>query len=141
MMKKLLVGFDGSQASHRAFATALDLAAHYGSELHLCSVIENLPRFAETMGELDEWADHGRRHFELEQRPLIDYAQKKGVAVVPYIEAGHPVEILVRVASEQQVDCIVLGGLGHSHVLHRASGGTGTQIAYHATCSVFIVRS
>lgn len=57
-----------------------------------------------------------------------------------HILTGHPVEVVVRLAAEIQANCIVLGALGHSHILPRLSGGTGTQIAYHAPCSVLIVR-
>jgi len=165
MFARVLVGVDGSEASQHAFRVALDLVKTHRGELHVCSVIEDLPQYAETlMDEVDERREleekqlaavqdqlakteglraptrHARRHFELVQEPLTRTATGQGIKVVEHILTGHPVEVIVRLATEIKPDCIVLGALGHSHILRRLSGGTGTQIAYHAPCSVLIVR-
>jgi nucleotide-binding universal stress UspA family protein len=141
MYRKILVAFDGSDGSNRAFAAALDLAAHNGHEVCLVSVIEDLPRYAEeSLGDVDEALEHARRHFEA----LLDAAEGKakalGVRVVRHVLAGHPVETIVELAERENADLIVIGGLGHSHILRRVSGGTGSQITYHAHCSVLVIR-
>jgi nucleotide-binding universal stress UspA family protein len=165
MFTKVLVGVDGSDASKQAFHVALDLAKTHHGELHVASVIEDLPQYAEMlMDEVDERREtevkelqamqddlskseglrarrrHARRHFQVVHEPLARTASGAGVTVVEHIHSGHPVEVLVRLATQLKADCIVLGALGHSHFLRRLSGGTGTQIAYHAPCSVLIVR-
>ncbi len=165
MFTKVLVGVDGSEASKQAFHVALDLVKTHRGELHIVSCIEDLPQYAEMlMDEVDERREqeekqlqavqdqlakseglraptrHARRHFELVQEPLARTALGQGVKLVEHILAGHPVEVIVRLATELKANCIVLGALGHSHILRRLSGGTGTQIAYHAPCSVLIVR-
>jgi nucleotide-binding universal stress UspA family protein len=141
MYHKILVAFDGSDGSTRAFAAALDLAVHNGHELCLVSVIEDLPRYAEeSISDIDEAMDHARKHFEV----LLDGAEQeataKGVRVIQYVLAGHAVETIVELAERENADLIVIGGLGHSRILRRASGGTGSQITYHAPCSVLVVR-
>ena len=165
MFTRVLVGVDGSEPSKQAFHVALDLVKAQHGELHVVSVIEDLPQYAEAlMDEVDERREqeakqlqsvqndlakteglraptrHARRHFELLQEPLARTAVGQGVKVVEHILTGHPVEVIVRLATEIGANCIVLGALGHSHILRRLSGGTGTQIAYHAPCSVLIVR-
>lgn len=137
----ILVAFDGSPGGQHAFAVALDLASKYRAALHVCSVIEALPRYAETMSAIDDTVDRGRAHFELLQRPLLDEAICVGVGITGHIQPGHPVETIVDVADQVRADCIVVGGLGHSRILHRTSGGTGAQVAYHARCSVLIARA
>ena len=46
MFKQILVGFDGSPASRKAYDTALDLAKKYSSALHMVAVVRP-PEFAE----------------------------------------------------------------------------------------------
>ena len=139
--ERILVALDGSDPSGRAFGVALEMAKGFGGELHLCSVIENLPRYAEeTMNEVDELAEHARQHFELVQKPLLQRAEREGVKVTSHIMPGHVVETIVHLAQQEKASAIVVGGLGRSHVLHRVGGGTGTQIAYHAPCTVVVVR-
>jgi len=141
MFSRILVGVDGSDPSNRAFAVALDLARHYRAQLHVCSVIEELPRYSgETIAEVDEVIDHAQKIFDELHRSLGAEAKRERVKLIRHIVPGHPVEAIVHLAEKEAIECIVLGGLGHSRILRRASGGTGTQVAYHAHCSVLIVR-
>jgi len=139
--ERILLAFDGSDPSGRAFATALELAKRFEGELHLCSVIENLPRYAEeSIDDVDEIAEHARLHFQLAQRPLLERAAQEGIKAESHILPGHAVETVVQLAEQEKMSAIVVGGLGRSHVLRRIGGGTGTQIAYHAPCTVIVVR-
>ncbi len=141
MFDRILVAFDGSDPSARAFTTALELAKRFEGELLVCSIVEFLPRYAEeTMGDVDEVAEHAREHFELAQKPLLQRAERDGVKVSSHILPGHAVEAIVHLAEETRASAIVVGGLGHSRILRRVAGGTGTQIAYHAPCTVIVVR-
>lgn len=141
MFSKILVGVDGSEASRKAFTVALDLSKHYRAQLHVCSVIEDLPRYnGETLAEVDDVVARGRTVFKAIHQELAAQAKQQKLTFIPHVVAGHPVEALVVRAEKEAIECIVLGGLGHSRILRRASGGTGTQVAYHARCSVLIVR-
>jgi nucleotide-binding universal stress UspA family protein len=55
MFSKIFVGVDGSPPRRRAFAVALDLAKHYRAPLHVCSVIEDVPKYdGESIADVDE---------------------------------------------------------------------------------------
>ncbi len=54
MFKKILVGYDGSDGAKKALRTAIDIAKHYGAELHSISVEEDFPHYAATVGEVLE---------------------------------------------------------------------------------------
>ncbi len=136
-----MVGVDGSEASLRAFAVALDLAKHYRAQLHVCSVIEDLQRYnGETLAEVDDVVARGRAVFKALHEELAAKAKNQKLKLSLHVVTGHPVEALVLLAEKEAIECIVLGGLGHSRILRRTSGGTGTQVAYHARCSVLVVR-
>lgn len=141
MFARILVGYEGSDACNRAFTAALDLAKHYQSQLHVCSVIEDLPRYAEeTMSEITDMSRRAHVHYSLQHDDLEKQAQAAGIKLTRHVLPGHVVETLIDLAAAQKIECIILGGMGHSKILKRAGGGTGTQIAYHSPCSVFIVR-
>ncbi|MEW6742222.1 MAG: universal stress protein [Planctomycetota bacterium] len=141
MFKKILLAYDGSEGSTHALEIAVDLAAHDGHEICLLSVIENLPRYAEeTINDVDEMLEQARQHFEHLQEVASAIAARRGVTVTRHVEPGHVVETVVRLAEREKVDLIVIGGLGHSRMFRRTTGGTGSQITYHAHCSVLVVR-
>lgn len=141
MFSKILVGVNGSEASRKAFTVALDLSKHYRAELHVCSVIEDLPRYnGETLAEVDDVVARGRAIFKDIHEELAVQAKQQRVRLVPHVVAGHPVEALIILSEKEAIECIVLGGLGSSRFLRRTSGGTGTQVVYHARCSVLVVR-
>jgi nucleotide-binding universal stress UspA family protein len=54
MFRKILVAHDGSEGAHKAMAVAIDLASRDGAELHLISVIEELPTNAATIDAVEE---------------------------------------------------------------------------------------
>ena len=141
MFSRILVGVDGSSPSQRAFAVALDLAKHYRAPLHVCSVIEDVPKYdGESIADVDATVDRARKALDRVYESLAADAKREKVRLVRHVVPGHPVEGIVQLAEKEGIECIVLGGLGHSRVLRRAAGGTGTQVAYHAHCSVLIVR-
>ena len=64
MFRKILVAHDGSPGAYKAMAVAIDLARHYGAEIQVISVIEDLPRYAATFDEVDEVQAEATRHYE-----------------------------------------------------------------------------
>jgi nucleotide-binding universal stress UspA family protein len=52
MFQKILVAHDGSTGAQKAMAVAIDLAQRFGAEIHLISVIEELPKYAATIDEV-----------------------------------------------------------------------------------------
>jgi nucleotide-binding universal stress UspA family protein len=54
MFKHLLVGVDGSPGSLRAMDVAAVMAAEHAATLAALTVIDRDPRFAATVGEVDE---------------------------------------------------------------------------------------
>ncbi|NLH51185.1 MAG: universal stress protein [Myxococcales bacterium] len=141
MFDKILVAFDGSEASTRAFATALDLAQKYQAVLLLVSVIEDLPRYAEeSMNGVDEMLEQGKQHFADLQQGLIAKAQNAGLGIAAHVLPGHVIETVVGIAEQEKADLIVLGGQGRTGTFRRVASLTGVQIAHHAPCAVLIMR-
>jgi nucleotide-binding universal stress UspA family protein len=140
MFRKILVAYEGSDRSKRALELAVDIAANDG-ELYLVSIIENLSRSAgETIDEVDEVLEDARRHFEFLQEAAEARAARRDIRITRHVLPGHAAETIVHFAEQERVDLIVIGGVGRSPILRRVAGGTGSQIVYHAPCSVLVVR-
>lgn len=139
MLEKILLAFDGSETGKKAGELAMDLARRFQSELLVVSVIEDIGRYAQgTMNGVDEMVEEARRQFDRAQEALV--APAAGVKLTRRVVPGHAVETILQIAEQEKVDAIVVGGLGHSRILRRVTGGTGSQIAYHASCTVIVVR-
>jgi nucleotide-binding universal stress UspA family protein len=141
LFSRILVAYDGSSGSTQALNTAVQLAGERGATLLVLSVIEHLPRYAATIGEVDEAVRQQTQALEECQRRAHAVAQEYGVtAVKTMIEPGHAAQLIVSVAERERVDLLVLGRSGHSEVWGRFMGSTADKITRHAPCSVLIAN-
>ena len=54
MFKRILVAYDGSEGARAALRMGIGLAKSPGTELYSISVEEHLPRYAATIGEVED---------------------------------------------------------------------------------------
>jgi nucleotide-binding universal stress UspA family protein len=139
MFHKILVAHDGSESAQKAMATAVDLASRYGAELHLISVIEELPKYAATIDEGDEVKADAMRHYQTIQEEARRQAEQRGVKAYGTIIPGHEVQTIVQHAEQGKFDLLVVGRYGHSARWLKHLGSTSSQIAFHAPCTVMVV--
>jgi universal stress protein F len=141
VFSRILVAFDGSPGSERALAAATQLAVDQGAELVIISVVEHLPRFAGTVGEVDESLRERTEALRRQQERAVRLAQEQGVATPKtLLVMGHAAQLIVRAVEEEQADLLALGRSGHSEVWGRFMGSTADKIARHAPCSVLIAH-
>jgi len=137
--EKILAAIDGSEASDRAFAKALELASLTGSTVTALAVEGPLPAYAATIGEVDEVKREKDAFFQRVLDDTREQAAAAGVQLDVQLRPGHAAELIVRIAREARVDLIVLGHKGHflrDHLL----GSTADRVAEHADCPVMIVK-
>jgi nucleotide-binding universal stress UspA family protein len=137
--ERILAAIDGSEASDRAFAKALELASLTGAKLTALAVEGPLPAYAATIGEVDEVRREKDAFFGRLLSATREQAAAAGVELEVELRPGHAAELIVRVAQEQRFDLIVLGHKGHflrDHLL----GSTADRVAEHADCPVMIVK-
>jgi nucleotide-binding universal stress UspA family protein len=134
---KILVAYDGSDASGRALERAGQEVSQHGGELTVISVVPlqaSGPRSAGPVlsGDVEE---HGRELTEA-------VARLKTVSVdATTIEAvGHPAESIVDEAERGGFDLIVVGSRGHHGIARFLIGSTASRVVSHAHCDVLVVR-
>ena len=140
MFQRILVANDGSDGALKAFDAAVELAAALNASLHMISVREDLPKYAETIGEIEEEAEGARTYFQ----SLVQHAARrsalKGVALESTIVSGHEAKAIVDFARAGRYDLLVVGYVGHSKLYEHLWGGTSQNIARLAPCPVLVVK-
>jgi nucleotide-binding universal stress UspA family protein len=112
MFQRILIAWDGSDASLRAFDVAIDITRRYDAELVAVSVAYS-PAHAETAADREESADAARRYLRQTFNEVADRAERAGVAVEHEIVEGQtPARALLEHAHDHGFDLIVCG---HHH--------------------------
>ena len=143
MPKIILVGVDGSDTSRKAAQVAAELAASSGATLHIMTAIDDKAR--DNLGEDRYVGDVRLASTPGDQAEAIarDVAASLS-GIVPNIQTsparGKPADAIVTVAKDIRADLIVVGnrrvqGIG------RILGSVATDIAHHAPCDVYIVKT
>jgi len=136
MSVKYVVACDGSPASERAVAFAIDHAKNNGGSVLLAHVLEWSPYSFLTPDELEE--RHKRRGEELARAktalvdPILASVSVDGVEIDSVIKYGHVAETLADIATEAGATQMVIGRTGQSSLKVRVFGsvaGTLAQIA------------
>lgn len=137
---KILVPFDGSSGSWKAMRKALLMAREQSAEVVALSVEEQLPRYAATVGEVQEEKERENAYFAGEQAKAIALAAEQGVRLSTEIVVGHAADSIVRYAREQGFGLIVIGHSGHSGIWGKLLGSTTARVVDQAQCDVLVVR-
>jgi nucleotide-binding universal stress UspA family protein len=140
VFEKILVAHDGSDGAQKAFDVAVDLASQLKARLHMISVEENIPRYAETMVEVDEEKDAEDSYFGQLAAQAKRRAALHNVEIDTSIIAGHEVKAIVDFATAGAFDLLVIGYHGHSRIYDHLWGGTSQNLARMAHCSILIVK-
>lgn len=138
MNKKLLIAYDGSESSAKAFTMALDLAAKYRAEL-LVLAVARPPEPADDV-ETEAILENAREHYGGLFAPLRERAMAAGVTAVFKVAAGHPAEQIVRQAEEFGADQIIVGHRGKTLFKKWLVGSVAKRVLSYANCTVTVVR-
>jgi nucleotide-binding universal stress UspA family protein len=141
MISKILVGYDGSQQSEKAFSFALDMAAKYSAQMIVLSVAQT-PEAPVTVDavEKDKVLASAKRYFQPRFNTLEEKAGRVGMKPKFEIYVGHPAELIVEAAKEEGVDAIVMGHLGGNILKRWLLGSVSKRVLAYAHCTVVIVR-
>lgn len=143
MVKKILVGVDGSKPSIDASHFAMTLAEQTQAELTFLFVIET-PQVI-PVGPLSGYVTTSASRSEEDVKKaeaLVEQIAKErpGLKVTTRVELGDPVDTLCEVAASLQVDLVVVGARGHNAAQRFLMGSVSDRVVHHAPCPVLVVR-
>jgi nucleotide-binding universal stress UspA family protein len=139
MFNKILVAIDGSPASEKALATAVDLAIHYNADLTAIGVAE-VPEVVGMIDEVDEIRESAESHFRQLGEAAVEFARSRGVVLHSIVVRGHAADAIIHYAETEQVNLLVIGHHGHSRIARFFLGSTSDRVSEHSPCSVMIVK-
>ena len=140
MYRHILIANDGSDGSWRALDTAIELASALGARLHMIGVEEDLPKHAETIGEIEEEKEEEDSYFGKVAAHARAKAATRNVELQCTVVSGHAVKSIADFARENGFDLLVVGFMGHSRLYDRIWGGTSQNLTRLAHCSVLVVK-
>lgn len=138
MIAKLLVAYDGSKQSEKAFGMALDIASKYSAKMIVLAVARppEPPVAVEMKAVLESSTQYYQEHFNR----LIEQAAALRIEAAFQVKVGHPAEQIVHVADVEQVDAIVMGHRGETLLQKWLLGSVAKRVLSYAHCTVIIVR-
>jgi nucleotide-binding universal stress UspA family protein len=139
MFEKILVAIDGSPASEKALAVAVDLALQDQAELTAIGVAE-LPEVVGLVDEVDELRQSADERFRQIGEAAVNYARSRGVGLRFVVLRGHVADAILRYAEAEEMSLIVMGRHGHSRIARFLLGSTSDRVSEHCHCSVLIVK-
>jgi nucleotide-binding universal stress UspA family protein len=138
MYQKIIVGYDGSDASRKAFDTACNLALQHGAQLWVIAVARP-PEVGDDV-ETEAVIENSRRYHRRLLAELKAASAGKGPAVHFEVKVGHPAEQIIYEADRLGADLVVVGDRGRSKFARLLLGSTSRQVTEHAGRPVLVVR-
>jgi len=136
-LRRIILATDGSDASAKALAFMLskfqpDRSTGNGGlvPIHV-SVIHVMP-----IVKYPGLKEGGHRLVEQNVRKLV----KEGFTAEPLCQLGKPAQEIMKVASKQHADLIVMGAKGLGAIARFLLGSVSTRVVQHANCAVLVVR-
>jgi len=138
MFRRILLAYDGSDASTKACELALDLARRYGAGLTVLSVAR-APEFGDEV-ETEAVIENSRAYHE----KLLDTVRTRiaasGIDAAFAVRVGHPTEQIIAEAERIQADLVVVGHRGKTLFQRLRLGSVSKQVVQYADCPVLVVR-
>jgi nucleotide-binding universal stress UspA family protein len=137
-MKRIVVGFDGSEHSRKALERAADLANGAVVAVVCSADVSRLMRDPSGGVSPVDPADEAARGEALGE--ARKYLEGRGVEGV-YVEGvGNPADVMVQEAEDSGADLIVVGTRGLNAAKRLVLGSVSTNVVHHAPCDVLVVR-
>lgn len=138
MIKYSLVGFDGSEASQRAFRFAMALARVHDGRVRVVSVLQVTEGGVDASSLLISDHGHERSHSLLQELVTLesDAAERVDVEVT----YGSPGDVLIRQVPDHGIDHIVIGHTERGALARWLVGSVSNDVLARAHVPVTVVR-
>lgn len=159
--KKILVPYDGSKQSDKAFELAAELAASLKDKdvqlilLHVVGAIPtpaafNRPLRSQKTGKVITMSEHMEELYEAMEESAKGMLENKkkgnstvGFSIETVVEHGKPADRIVEYADKEGIDLIIIGNTGTGTKLSRmikTLGSVSRSVSEKASCPVMIMH-
>ncbi len=145
--RRVLVGTDGSDSSYRAVDRAAAIARDAAAALLVATAYRPLPpreqvAAAEQLGDAAYKVTGSTPAEEVLRGAVARVAAQGGPADVDTLAVlGDPVDVLIELARDRDVDLLVVGNRGLNSFAGRLLGSVPSVVAHRSPCDVLIVAT
>jgi nucleotide-binding universal stress UspA family protein len=142
-VERILFPTDFSEGSNHALHFAADFAKHYNAKLYILHVVYDVMKATDShiphvsaddlYEELDKWALGEIETCCIEEIRGLPDVEKKVIQGIPHEE-------VIKMASDEKIDMIVMGTYGRTGLDRLLFGSTAERVVRRAPCPVFTVR-
>jgi nucleotide-binding universal stress UspA family protein len=136
-LRRIGVGFDGSDEAEQALGVAADLASRTGGALELVGVVIEPEIYTPVYAVGIDWTGIVDEQRDLLQATLEEAAARAGVPASARAVVGRPVPVLED--SAERLDVLVVGSRSFGPVRRVLLGTTSDQLVNRAHCPVVVV--
>ena len=143
MFNTILVPWDGSTYSNRAFKVALDMAKQYDSKIKLVSCLSHADTGASYLDSSinKDIFKTAKNVMTKKMSNLKNNAKKAGISTsIDVVITDSTVKKLVTYAKDKKIDLIVMGSHGLTGWKKLLLGSVANGVSQQASCPVLIVR-
>jgi nucleotide-binding universal stress UspA family protein len=143
MFKTIAVGTDGTKTADKAVDVALDIAERYGARLLILSAytpvsVKRLEKERAQLPEEVQWSIHEDRDVDGILAKALKRARAQGLESEAVAREGEPADVICELASEHEVDLLVIGNKGMNR---RVLGSVPRSVCQRAPCSVVVAKT
>jgi nucleotide-binding universal stress UspA family protein len=143
MVSTVAVGTDGSDRAAQAVAFAIDMAKRYDARLVAISSYRPIPE-TKVLKDQEEaplevqWSINPMQDVEEILSSVESRALSAGLEVTTVASQGDPADVLIKHATEQGADVLIVGNKG---MKRRVLGSVPNTVTHKAQCTVVVVKT
>lgn len=137
-VKRILLGFDGSPSSYKAFNEAVDLAVQLKAMITVITVVQ-IPEFSPLFDEVDEAFEQVKNKLNPEFKKIEKTAKERGLVASCVLLTGNPAETIIRYANERNFDLIIVGTRGLGRLKQLLIGSVAQKVVTCANIPVMTI--
>ena len=140
-IKRILVPFDSSKYSERAFALALDLAHHYGASLTTLTILYENPTTDIAIRHQTTINKEKLNKMQEKFQKLKETAGKFGVNVKNDVfQRSEVLEPILSYITSRRIDLVVMGSRARTGPHRFVLGSIAMGVCKNASCPVMLVK-
>lgn len=141
-IRKILIPFDFSEYSEKAFTWALAMAERYRARVLLLHVVPRPsypPMLMGTYFNVAEFEVSLQTEAEARAKEFLGKTGSRTVQIDTKVVIGEPFSDICQIAEQEQIDLIVMGSHGRTGLSHVLLGSVAERVVRHAPCPVLVV--
>jgi nucleotide-binding universal stress UspA family protein len=137
-MKKIVIGYDESDAAKRALERGAELAKAFQSEVIVASIAPVTTNIGRSAGPIDS-ADPPEAHVE-ELKHARAYLDQQGIAADYAAGVGHPAETIAQLVNDRGADLVIVGTRELGFFDRLLGQSVSESVSHRVHCDVLIVH-